>query len=88
MVDGVEGKEYDGLGGGMLTFSPDSKRVAYWARRGDRWLVVLDGVEGPEYAGCIRGSRLVFEAPDVVRAMAAKGLDCLLLEIRLVENPP
>jgi hypothetical protein len=46
-VDGVEGKEYDGVGG--VVFSPDSQRVAYMARRGDKVLVVMDGVEGKEY---------------------------------------
>jgi len=29
--------------------SPDSKRLAYAIRRGNKWLVVVDGVEGKEY---------------------------------------
>ena len=32
-----------------LTFSPDSSRLAYRAKRGDKWLVVVDRVEGKEY---------------------------------------
>ena len=51
VVDGVEGKEYDGIGQGSLVFSPDSKRVAYAAQRGGKQLVVVDGVEGKEYDG-------------------------------------
>jgi len=59
VVDGVESKEYDGLwwpsifspvkynGRHWFTpFSPDSKRVAYFAQRDGKWFVVVDGVEG------------------------------------------
>ena len=44
---GVAGKEYDD-GGGIL-FSPDSRRVAHAANRGNNWLIVIDGVEEKEY---------------------------------------
>jgi hypothetical protein len=30
-------------------FSPDSKRLAYLARREQKWLAVVDGAEGGEY---------------------------------------
>ena len=53
VVDGVEGKEYDGIGEGTPVFSPDSKRVAYAAARGAKQLVVVDGVEGKEYDGIV-----------------------------------
>ena len=32
-VDGVEGKEYDGIWVGSLVFSPDSERVVYGAQQ-------------------------------------------------------
>ncbi|MDL5502050.1 MAG: hypothetical protein QSU88_02435, partial [Candidatus Methanoperedens sp.] len=32
-----------------LTFSPDGKRIAYAAREGDKWFVVVDGKEGKRY---------------------------------------
>ena len=47
VVNGVEGKRYDGIGG--MLFSPDSKRLAYVAIRGTKSLVVIDGMENKEY---------------------------------------
>ncbi|MGA1974777.1 MAG: hypothetical protein ABSG92_04000 [Conexivisphaerales archaeon] len=60
VVDGKEGKQYDGIGKGILelasdfylgipVFSPDSQRVAYVAREGERWFVVIDGKEEKQY---------------------------------------
>ena len=58
MVDGVARKTYTSILRLPLTeagvqqqikFSPDGLRVAYVARRGERFLVVVDGKEGPEY---------------------------------------
>ncbi len=74
VVDGVESKEYDGLwwpsifspakynGKNWFTpFSPDSKRVAYFAQKDGKWFVVVDGVEGKKrYDGIVR----VFFTPD------------------------
>jgi len=45
-------------------FSPDGSTVAYAASRGgDRWAVVLNGVEGKEYRakGLVRGTKIVFD---------------------------
>jgi hypothetical protein len=47
MLDGVQGKQYDSIF--MLTFSPDSKRLAYAARSADKTCVVVDGAEGKAY---------------------------------------
>jgi Tol biopolymer transport system component len=58
MVDGVAGKTYTSIPRYPLTeagiqeqikFSPDGRRVAYVARKGVKFLVVVDGKEGPEY---------------------------------------
>lgn len=53
IVDGVEGKEYYWYSGIVhdicLTFSPNSKHVAYAVRVGSEWKVVVDGVEGKGY---------------------------------------
>lgn len=42
------GKEYDGIGGGSLRFSPDG-RLTYAAKRGNEWFIVLEGAEGERY---------------------------------------
>jgi len=58
LLDGKAGKEYDGLYhpicGSDFVFSPDGKRFAHSAWRGEevthgKWVVVVDGVEGKEY---------------------------------------
>jgi Tol biopolymer transport system component len=61
VVDGKAGKEYDEISGGFppiklapvrfsaVVFSPDGKRVAYAAKNGEKWLVVVDGHAGEEY---------------------------------------
>jgi Tol biopolymer transport system component len=58
MVDGVAGKTYTSIPRHPLTeagvteqikFSPDGRRVAYVARRGNKFLVVADSKEGPAY---------------------------------------
>ena len=40
-------------------FSPDSRRLAYAGERGDKWVVVVDGEEGPEFSN-VRTDSLVF----------------------------
>jgi hypothetical protein len=64
VVDGQPGPEWDAIGGGLVmftsppsppvlpghpVFSPDSKRVAYEARDGQKWRMVVDGQAGPAY---------------------------------------
>lgn len=65
IVDAAEGREYEFVWKDTLTFSPDSKRVAYIGRRGEKgkkgapvpadgiprggWRLVVDGKEGKSY---------------------------------------
>ena len=50
VVDGVSGKEYPFPGVGKIVFSPDGRRVAYWAKaEGQGFMMVLDGKEGQIY---------------------------------------
>jgi len=51
VIDGREGRAYPKVGFiGPSAWSPDGRRVAYAASPGgDRWLVVVDGREGPVY---------------------------------------
>jgi len=51
VVDGIAGKQYVAVPADSLIFSPDSQRLAYTARIGNKWSVVLDGVEGKLYDG-------------------------------------
>src|SRR5664280_271730 len=71
VVDGVEGREYDGIDAGTPVFSPDSKRAAYGAGRGDKWLVVVDGMEGKEYDGIMAGTPVF--SPDSKRVAYGAG---------------
>lgn len=47
VLDGVKGNWYDGIYD--LTFSPDSRRLAFRAERGTKHLIVVDGKETNEY---------------------------------------
>jgi hypothetical protein len=48
VIDGVEEqKKYDAIH--LPSFSPDSRHMAYGARKGDKWFVVVDGIEGKKY---------------------------------------
>jgi len=84
VVDGKEGKHYDGIGKGILTqgqqaayfgapiFSPDSSRVAYAAREGGKWFVVVDGKEEKSYDD-INALTLIF-SPDSHRVAYVVGV--------------
>ena len=52
-------------------FSPDGKRVAYAARKGAKWLVVVDGQQGAEYDEIGVGT-LVFSPDGVLEYLAIK----------------
>jgi hypothetical protein len=60
VVDGQEGAQYDEIAG--LAMSPNGERVAYAARTGNQWAVVVDGREGPRHEGVL-GQTPVF-SPD------------------------
>ena len=56
-VDGGEQKPYDAIAAGTLRFSPDGKNLAYAAKLGEKWLIVVNNHEGKTYDGA---SDLVF----------------------------
>jgi hypothetical protein len=64
-----------------LAVSPDSQRVAYAAKPGSKWSVVVDGKEGKAYARFLKGSRIVFDSPDSLHYLAVKnGRNVYLVE--------
>jgi hypothetical protein len=59
VVDGKEGKAYDGVS--IPSFSPDSQHFAYAALSNRMWMVVVDGEEGTNrFDAIVKGSTLVF----------------------------
>jgi Tol biopolymer transport system component len=53
-VNGIRGKEYDGISRGRITYSPDSSHLAYAASdKGDEF-AVIDGAEGERYGAVAR----------------------------------
>ena len=56
---------------GSLKASPNSKRVAYVAKHGEKWEVVVDGLEGKEYADIGKGFP-IFSADSKRTAYIAK----------------
>ena len=83
VVDGVEGKQYDGILEGTPIFSPDSQRVAYEAEIGNKQFVVVDGVEGKQYDVIVKGSKLIFDSADSFHYLALKGNTIYLVEERM-----
>ncbi|MBN2799581.1 MAG: hypothetical protein JXX28_10575 [Deltaproteobacteria bacterium] len=60
-VNGRYGPLYDDVAVGTPIFSPDSRQVAYLARRGESWHMVTGGREGPPLPGFLEQS-LAFSA--------------------------
>jgi hypothetical protein len=68
--------------------SPDSRRIAYAAKRGKKWLVVVDGQEGKKYDNIIVAmevGKIVWDNPDQIHYLAQKGNAVYLVEEKLFE---
>ena len=84
VVNGNEGKQYDGLGSPLL-FSPDSKRMAYAAKASNKTFIVVDGKEGNQYDAIVtpEGGRIVFDSFDSFHYLAVKGNNIYLVEEKI-----
>jgi hypothetical protein len=81
----MEVREYDDVG--LPVFSPDGKHVAYWARKGRTWCVVVDGKEGMIHdriltIGTPGRQGVVFDSADSLHYLAARGGNIYLVERR------
>jgi hypothetical protein len=85
VVDRKEEKQYDGIGQGSPLFSPDSKRVAYGARVGNKWCVVVDRKEEKHYDGIVtkREGSIIFDSAESLHYLALIGKDIYLVEERI-----
>ena len=88
VVDGVKCKEYDGVRD--VTFSPDSKYVAYIAGQGKKQFVVVDEQKGKEYdtfgrdfgvsVSTLGLKRIVWDSIDCFHYLVQKGNGIYLVE--------
>jgi len=95
VVDEVEGRHYDEIRketiGGWdkwdksLVFSPNG-RIAYWAKQGYGWMVVVDGVESRGYWGYPSDGRIVFEGPNLLHFVAFRDMEMFRVEIEINED--
>jgi len=80
ILDGKEGKYYDGTGG-LPIFSPDSQHLAYAAALGDKMTVVIDGQEGKRYDGVgTEVAGIIFDSSDSFHYIAAEDDNIYLVQ--------
>ncbi len=85
VVGGMEERPYDSIGG--LNFSPNSRHVAYVAGAGTKQFVVVDGNEGRQYDGLVKGTACAFDSSNMLHYLAkqntssdGKSYDVVLVE--------
>lgn len=84
VVDGVKSGHFEFIKHGNLRFSPDSKHVAYWAATfSGAWRVFVDGESTGNYDAPFGDSKLMFDGPDSLYALAQRGNEILRLEIKI-----
>ena len=82
VIDGHKEKQYDGVG--MISFSLDSKHLAYAAKKDAVWFVVIDGNEGKQYDTVFRGGGIMFGSLDSLHYLVQKGNSIYLVK-KLIE---
>ena len=85
VVDGVDGPLYTYTQ--RLLFSPDSQHYAYVAKRGDKWMLVVDNVEVYTFDAYL--ADLVFDSPDTLHLLAVKGgTEVMRVSVHIGPNGP
>ena len=85
VIDGQESPLWGDVEFGSLSFSPDSKHVAYWATplSSSGHKVVVGNLSTPAYPDIPFQTRPVFDGKDSLHALAIRGEDMLLLQIKI-----
>jgi hypothetical protein len=84
VVDGVEGTRYGDIDGASLVYSPDGRHLAFQAKlRDDRWALVVDDTIAWDNGSFVKGSSLVFDSSTMLRSLALRGRETLLIEVLL-----
>ncbi len=83
VLDEVEGPSYGGILPPTMTFSPRGSHLAYEAYRDAGPMIVVDGAESPEHEGSLKGSRLVFDDEDSLRALVIRKDQAVQMRIDL-----
>jgi hypothetical protein len=67
--------------------SPDSRRVAYRAKMGNKQFVVVDGKEGKQYDSvdivAMGEARIIFDSSDSLHYLPREGSNIYLVEERI-----
>jgi Tol biopolymer transport system component len=78
VVDGRESNEYDDIGRDSIVFSPQGTHLAFTARSGSRWFVVVDNVSysflGAHFAP-VRGSKITFTSEESLHLLIGSESD-------------
>jgi WD40 repeat protein len=96
VVDEVEGRHYDKIRKETIdgwnnkwdksfVFSPDGK-IAYWAKKGFAWIVVVDGAESRSYEEYPEDGKIVFESPNLLSFVAFRDMEMFRVEIEIKQN--
>jgi hypothetical protein len=84
VVDGIQSIRYQLVDVGNPIFSPDSKHFAYWAAPASgKWHVFVDKAYSDAYDEPVFGSKLVFDGPDTLHALAVRGSEMFRVEIEI-----
>ena len=84
VVDGKTGKEYEGAG--AFTFGPDSKHWACYAKRGEKGLLLFDGIESMQCDAFVRDTRLIFTSPYTVEVLAYRSRQIVHVSVSKLLN--
>jgi hypothetical protein len=81
--DGIESREYDSIDPDSLTYSRDSRHLAFIARQREKSYLVANESESGPFDRLLVPKQIVFDGPDALHAIATRGGDVLRLEVEI-----